>query len=115
MEGDEEGCVKHHNVVRAFGLVIASDVEHAYFVKHIKEWPQNDLNEDSKAISLFSEKVLEFSSALKYPSLELSRVVATLGRRNIRVMASTIIGKPFWKHGEAKSCRLYEHVDKFES
>ncbi|XP_023755188.2 uncharacterized protein LOC111903669 isoform X1 [Lactuca sativa] len=77
IESDDVGCVKMHDLVRAFVLGMYSEVEHASIVNHgnMHGWTKNDMNDSCKTVSLTCESVSEFPGDLKFPNLKLLKLM----------------------------------------
>ncbi|KAF5943254.1 hypothetical protein HYC85_020896 [Camellia sinensis] len=55
MDGEQEGCVKIHDVVRDVAILIASREEHSFMVRcdeALKEWPEKERHKNYAVISL---------------------------------------------------------------
>ncbi|XP_058098880.1 disease resistance protein SUMM2-like isoform X2 [Magnolia sinica] len=79
LDGDEEGCVKMHDVVRDVAILIASK-EHGFLVQpdgELREWPEKKL-ESCKKISLLHNRITELSN----PPPKCSRLQTLLLQRN---------------------------------
>ncbi|CAH1435484.1 unnamed protein product [Lactuca virosa] len=77
IESDDVGCVKMHDLVRAFVLGMYSEVEHASIVNHgnMHGWTKNDMNDSCKTVSLTCESVSEFPGDLKFPNLKILKLM----------------------------------------
>ncbi|CAH1421776.1 unnamed protein product [Lactuca virosa] len=80
MECDAVGCVKMHDLVRAFVLNMFSKVEHASIVNHGSSnpgWPgtENMVSASCKSISLTCKGMTEFPSDLKFPNVLILKLM----------------------------------------
>ncbi|KAL7612394.1 hypothetical protein Lser_V15G04877 [Lactuca serriola] len=77
IESDDVGCVKMHDLVRAFVLGMYSEVEHASIVNHgnMFGWPENDMTDSCKTISLTCENISQFPRDLKFPNLTILKLM----------------------------------------
>ncbi|XP_023750641.1 disease resistance protein RPS2 [Lactuca sativa] len=81
IESDVVGCVKLHDLVRAFILDMFCKVEHASIVNHGSSkpgWPEteNDVIRTScKRISLTCKGMIEFPSDLKFPNVLILKLM----------------------------------------
>ncbi|KAM7505216.1 hypothetical protein LguiB_004120 [Lonicera macranthoides] len=69
LDSEEEECVKMHDLVRDFGISIASEGEvFVRFYKGLKEWPMEDICEKCTSISMQCDEMDELPNELKYPN-----------------------------------------------
>ncbi|CAL5391220.1 unnamed protein product [Camellia sinensis] len=70
LEGEDENCVKMHDVIRDVALSIAKDDGKEILVKHgDKKWPDKDTCESSSAMSLMFNNTVELPDDLVCPQL----------------------------------------------
>nr|XP_017186273.2 disease resistance protein At4g27190-like [Malus domestica]XP_017186275.2 disease resistance protein At4g27190-like [Malus domestica]XP_017186279.2 disease resistance protein At4g27190-like [Malus domestica]XP_028943690.1 disease resistance protein At4g27190-like [Malus domestica]XP_028943691.1 disease resistance protein At4g27190-like [Malus domestica]XP_028943692.1 disease resistance protein At4g27190-like [Malus domestica]XP_028943693.1 disease resistance protein At4g27190-like [Malus d len=74
LDGEEDGCVRMHDVIRDMAILIASSGDgHGFFVKagcDLKDWPKNSL-EDYSAISLMGNEICNLPDELVCPKLQI--------------------------------------------
>ncbi|KAL7612630.1 hypothetical protein Lser_V15G04852 [Lactuca serriola] len=77
IESDDVGCVKMHDLVRAFVLGMFSEVEHASIVNHgnMPEWTENDITDSCKRISLTCKSMSKFPGDFKFPNLMILKLM----------------------------------------
>ncbi|KAL7612054.1 hypothetical protein Lser_V15G04880 [Lactuca serriola] len=79
LESDDVGCVKMHDLVRAFVLGMFSEVEHASIVNHgnsnMHGWTENHMTDSYKTISLTCESMSELPRDLKFPNLTILKLM----------------------------------------
>ncbi|XP_042757392.1 uncharacterized protein LOC111909982 [Lactuca sativa] len=78
IESDDVGCVKMHDLVRAFVLGMYSEVEHASVVNHgnMPRWTENDTTDSCKAISLTCESMSgNIPGDFKFPNLTILKLM----------------------------------------
>ncbi|KAB2607398.1 disease resistance protein [Pyrus ussuriensis x Pyrus communis] len=74
LNGEQDGCVRMHDVIRDMAILIASSGDgQGFFVKagcHLKDWPMNSL-EDYSAISLMGNEICNLPDELVCPKLQI--------------------------------------------
>ncbi|XP_023766924.1 uncharacterized protein LOC111915504 [Lactuca sativa] len=77
IESDDVGCVKMHDLVRAFVLGMYSEVEHASIVNHgnMPGWTETDITDSCKTISLTCKSMSEFPENLNFPNLTILKLM----------------------------------------
>lgn len=74
LDGEQDGCVRMHDVIRDMAMRIASSGDgQGFFVKagcHLKDWPTNSL-EDYSAISLMGNEICNLPDELVCPKLQI--------------------------------------------
>ncbi|XP_048425999.1 probable disease resistance protein At4g27220 [Pyrus x bretschneideri] len=75
LDGEQDGCVRMHDVIRDMAILIASsgDGSQGFLVKagcELKDWPKNSL-EDYSAISLMGNEIRNLPDELVCPKLEI--------------------------------------------
>ncbi|CAI9261481.1 unnamed protein product [Lactuca saligna] len=77
IESNFVGCVKMHDLVRAFVLDMYCKAEHASIVNHgnMSGWPKNNMNNSCKTISLTCDSIFEFPGDLKFPNLTVLKLM----------------------------------------
>ncbi|CAN6693456.1 unnamed protein product [Malus baccata var. baccata] len=75
LDGEQDGCVRMHDVIRDMAILIASsgDGGQGFLVKagcDLKDWPKNSL-EDYSAISLMGNEICNLPDELVCPKLEI--------------------------------------------
>ncbi|XP_068338079.1 probable disease resistance protein At4g27220 [Pyrus communis] len=75
LDGEQDGCVRMHDVIRDMAILIASsgDGGQGFLVKagcDLKDWPKNSL-EDYSAISLMGNEIRNLPDELVCPKLEI--------------------------------------------
>ncbi|KAB2607422.1 disease resistance protein [Pyrus ussuriensis x Pyrus communis] len=75
LDGEQDGCVRMHDVIRDMAILIASsgDGSQGFLVKagcELKDWPNNSL-EDYSAISLMGNELRNLPDELVCPKLEI--------------------------------------------
>lgn len=81
LDSKEEECVKMHDLVRDFGISVASEC--AFFVrfdKGLKEWPMEDTCEQYTSISMQCDEMDELPNEQKYPNLKLMQMWGSKSR-----------------------------------
>ncbi|CAI9271038.1 unnamed protein product [Lactuca saligna] len=76
-ESNDVGCVRMHDLVRAFVLDMLSRVEHASIVNHgsMSKWWPNDVGDSCKRISLTCNDMSEFPRDLRFPNLSILKLM----------------------------------------
>ncbi|KAF5940796.1 hypothetical protein HYC85_021963 [Camellia sinensis] len=77
MDGELEGCVKMHDVVRDVAISIASREEHSFMVRcdeALKEWPEKERQKNYAVISLRCTGMSKLPDNLEFPKLHLLRL-----------------------------------------
>ncbi|CAL5349223.1 unnamed protein product [Camellia sinensis] len=77
MDGEQEGCVKIHDVVRDVAILIASREEHSFMVRcdeALKEWPEKERHKNYAVISLRCTGMSKLPDNLEFPKLHLFRL-----------------------------------------
>ncbi|KAL7170109.1 hypothetical protein ACSBR2_035041 [Camellia fascicularis] len=77
MDGEREGCVKMHDVVRDVAISIASREEHSFMVRcdeALKEWPEKERHKNYAVISLRCTGMSKLPDNLEFPKLHLLRL-----------------------------------------
>ncbi|KAI8004409.1 Disease resistance protein [Camellia lanceoleosa] len=77
MDGEQEGCVKIHDVVRDVAISIASREEHSFMVRceeALKEWPEKERRKNYTVISLRCTGMSKLPDNLEFPKLHLLRL-----------------------------------------
>ncbi|KAF5940726.1 hypothetical protein HYC85_021893 [Camellia sinensis] len=77
MGGEQEGCVKMHDVVRDVAISIASREEHSFMVRcdeALKEWLEKERHKNYAVISLRCTGISELPDNLEFPKLHLLRL-----------------------------------------
>ncbi|XP_028106348.1 disease resistance protein At4g27190-like isoform X2 [Camellia sinensis] len=77
MDGEQEGCVKIHDVVRDVAISIASREEHSFMVRcdeALKEWPEKERHKNYAVISLRCTGMSKLPDNLEFPKLHLLRL-----------------------------------------
>ncbi|KAL7170126.1 hypothetical protein ACSBR2_035057 [Camellia fascicularis] len=77
MDGEQEGCVKMHDVVRDVAISIASREEHSFMVRcdeALKEWPEKERHKNYAVISLRCTGMSKLPDDLEFPKLQLLRL-----------------------------------------
>ncbi|XP_028069400.1 disease resistance protein At4g27190-like isoform X3 [Camellia sinensis] len=77
MDGEQEGCVKIHDVVRDVAISIASREEHSFMVRcdeALKEWPEKERHKNYAVISLRCTGMSKLPDNLEFPELHLLRL-----------------------------------------
>ncbi|KAF5943247.1 hypothetical protein HYC85_020889 [Camellia sinensis] len=77
MDGEQEGCVKIHDVVRDVAISIASGEEHSFMVRcdeALKEWPEKEQCKNYAVISLRCTGMSKLPDNLEFPKLHLLRL-----------------------------------------
>ncbi|CAL5422413.1 unnamed protein product [Camellia sinensis] len=77
MNGEREGCVKMHDVVRDVAISIASREEHSFMVRcdeALKEWPEKERHKNYAVISLRCTGTSKLPDNLEFPKLYLLRL-----------------------------------------
>ncbi|XP_042755595.1 probable disease resistance protein At4g27220 [Lactuca sativa] len=79
MEVDSVGCIKMHDLVRAFVMDMLSKVNnvHASFVNHgnILELPVDEMRDTCKRLSITCQGISEFPRDLKFPNVSILRLM----------------------------------------
>ncbi|KAB2607393.1 disease resistance protein [Pyrus ussuriensis x Pyrus communis] len=74
LDGQQDGCLRMHDVIRDMAIRIASSGDgKGFFVKagcHLKDWPTNSL-EDYSAISLMGNEICNLPDELVCPKLQI--------------------------------------------
>uniref|UniRef100_A0A5B6Z5Z3 Uncharacterized protein n=1 Tax=Davidia involucrata TaxID=16924 RepID=A0A5B6Z5Z3_DAVIN len=74
LDGMVEGYIRMHDVIRDFGLQLASEGEHALLVRvatGLEEWPEHETSAHHTAIALLQNQFHELPDGLDYPKLNL--------------------------------------------
>uniref|UniRef100_A0A5B6Z8R0 Uncharacterized protein n=1 Tax=Davidia involucrata TaxID=16924 RepID=A0A5B6Z8R0_DAVIN len=74
LDGKMEGYIRMHDVIRDFGLSVASEGEHALLVRvatGLEEWPEHETSAHHTAIALLQNQFHELPDGLDYPKLNL--------------------------------------------
>ncbi|KAL7175438.1 hypothetical protein ACSBR2_029102 [Camellia fascicularis] len=82
MDGEREGCVKIHDVVRDVAISIASREEHSFMVRcdeALKEWPEKEQHKNYAIISLRCTGMSKLPDNLEFPKLHLLRLEGNYG------------------------------------
>ncbi|CAL5422408.1 unnamed protein product [Camellia sinensis] len=77
MDGEQEGCVKMHDVVRDVAISIASREEHSFMVRcdeALKEWPEKERHKNYAVISLRFTGMSKLPDNLEFAKLHLLRL-----------------------------------------
>ncbi|KAI9394025.1 hypothetical protein POPTR_005G042900v4 [Populus trichocarpa] len=78
LEGDNDGSVKMHDVVRSFAISVALRDHHVLIVAdEFKEWPTNDVLQQYTAISLPFRKIPDLPAILECPNLNSFLLLST--------------------------------------
>ncbi|XP_024961260.1 probable disease resistance protein At4g27220 [Cynara cardunculus var. scolymus] len=75
IQSEEVGCVKMHDLVRAFVLDMCSEGEHASVVGDMSNWPAKPVSEFCKRISITCTGMSKFPRDRKYPNLLLLKLM----------------------------------------
>ncbi|XP_028105573.1 disease resistance protein At4g27190-like [Camellia sinensis] len=82
IDGEREGCVKIHDVVRDVAISIASREEHSFMVRcdeALKEWPEKERHKNYAVISLRCTGMSKLPDNLEFPKLHLLRLEGNYG------------------------------------
>ncbi|XP_065873396.1 disease resistance protein At4g27190-like [Euphorbia lathyris] len=78
LDGEADGTVKMHDILRDFAISISSKDKHPYIVrceKIIKKWPDTSQLENCSAISFVCDKIEKHPVDMRCPKLELLHLI----------------------------------------
>ncbi|XP_065875576.1 disease resistance protein At4g27190-like isoform X2 [Euphorbia lathyris] len=78
LDGEEDGTVKMHDILRDFAISISSKDKHPYIVgceKVMQMWPETGQYENCSAISFMCDKINKHPVDLRCPKLELLQLI----------------------------------------
>ncbi|XP_065873893.1 probable disease resistance protein At4g27220 [Euphorbia lathyris] len=82
LDGEKDGCVKMHDILRDFAISISSKDKHPYIAgseKVMEKWPETSQYENCSAISFVCDEIKEHPVDLKCPKLELLQLIMRIG------------------------------------